>query len=455
MSIQRSPTVLIIDDNRRVLEESRDLFSDDFEVLTASSGAEGIEVISSQKIATVVVDIKMSGMDGIETAEKIQELSPETSIILHTAYAGEYDEEEIDEISRPYDYVVKGDSIAHLKRAVRNGVERHFLRFGNQRAFMLETMCGMIGRSKAMQEVYHLLLRAAESDQIVLLLGEMGTGKELAAQAIYNNNLRRTGKMVNLRCSPRSSQIIDSELFGHTKGAFTGADQETKGLFAEADGGVLFLDEIGDLDPNTQTKLLNVIENGQYRRLGESIERKADVQVVCATNKDILGMIEEGTFRVDLYHRINGIVIEIPPLRARKEDIPLLVKKFVESYVREKKTPARNFDDDAIDALIQYDWPGNVRELLKTVERILALCDGRTISATDATPYIGDGSNEPPSGVRPLDEYMGETERTYIVRILNRTRGNVTEAASLLGKDRSNLQKRIKKYGIDMSSFKS
>jgi len=448
--------VLFVDDDPPVLKMLGELFAKEYEVVAVGSGSEAIEMARlHDDLATVVMDIKMAGMDGIAAARHIRNIKPNLPIIFHTGYPGEYNEREIDDTEKPFDYIQKGQSIPKLIRSVRNAVEAHNLKLNNQNLSLIaENSYGMYGRSAAMQEVFRAIHKIGPGDTKVMILGESGTGKELVARAIHNTSRRKDKHLAILNCNHRSPDIIEAELFGNVKGAFTDASEDRVGFFEYADGGTVFLDEIGDLDITTQGKLLRVIENGEYIKLGTPETRRTDVRVLCATHQHLLRLVGEGKFREDLYFRLKGVIIHLPPLRDRKEDIPLLVEKFIPRFTIEQGLPPKIFDDSAIQALIAYDWPGNVRNLLDTVESLISLSNSDIIFGEDVRAYLErppvEIGNEHPG----LPVRMKAFERTLIIKALVEARFNITAAAKLLRIDRTNLQKKIKSYAIDMDSLR-
>lgn len=448
--------ILLVDDDAMVLEMLKDIFSEEYEIVAVSSGQAAIEAAETyDDFAAVVMDIKMAKMDGITAARRIREIRPEAPIIFHTGHPGEYDESEIDDTEQPFDYVQKGKSVQRLIRSVRNAVESYSLRLDNKMLCQIsEQRYGMIGRSTAMQAVFQLIRKASPNDNKVMILGESGTGKELVARAIHAGSRRAEKPFAILNCNHKAHDIIEAELFGNVKGAFTGADHDRVGLFEYADKGTVFLDEIGDLDLATQTKLLRVLETGEYVKLGSPAVRRTDVRVLCATHRDLEGMVEESRFRDDLLFRLKGITISLPPLRERKEDIPLLVERFTSQFTVEQGLPPKLFDNAAINVLLQHDWPGNVRQLLETVESLIVLSDSDIIFADDVTKHLKFTLITSPDSSRRLSDKLKEVERTLIIGALAEAKYNVSKAARLLEIDRANLHKKIRLHAIDLSTLR-
>ncbi|HOZ07234.1 MAG TPA: sigma-54 dependent transcriptional regulator [candidate division Zixibacteria bacterium] len=447
-------TILLVDDDPLVLEALRDLFSDDYTPLSARSGEEAVRIVEGHRdICVVVMDIRMPGMDGIAAARAIARMEPELAVIFHTGYPGDYDEHEIDEREAPYDYVEKGVSGLRLLRSVRHAAERSRLKGDVERLRGHAADClGILGRSAGMLEVFRLIHRAGPSNSKVMILGETGTGKELVAKALHALSPRAGKPLAVFNCNHKSTDLVESELFGHLKGAFTGAIADRIGLFRYADGGTVFLDEIGDLDITTQAKLLRVLESGEFHPIGSPRIQACDVRVLCATHRDLSGMVRESKFREDLYYRLRGVEIRIPPLRERREDIPLLAARFLDRLTVERDGFPRVIDRAAMEMLIAYDWPGNVRQLLSTIESLLVLTDSELITRADIARQLGAGENAagPPaeSGRPTLAQRVREYRRNCIIEALAAAGGNISEAARILGVDRSNLRRDIQDLDI-------
>ncbi len=444
--------ILLVDDDRHVLEALELLFEDSYSILTAKSGQDAIDIASKDfNIAVVVMDIKMPGMDGIEAARKIREISPDTPVIFHTGFPGEYTEEDIDQKESPYEYIQKGSSISKLKRAVRNGIEAYRHRKGiPTKLFNSEISFGMVGKSAKMKEIYRKILKVAVTDSKVMILGETGTGKELVSKAIHNFSRRRDENLVIFNCNRKAPDLVESELFGHGKGSFTGAIEDRIGLFEYADGGTVLLDEIGDLDDNTQIKVLRVIDSGEFQTIGEKpVLKKTDVRVICATHHDLEKLVESGKFREDLYYRLNGVVIKLPPLRERKEDIPDIISMCVNKLMGEEDLMPKYFDPSAIEILLQQDWPGNVRQLIQTIESLVIEVDSDIILAQDVETYFGH-KNCLPKNLNSLAEKTIEFRKNCIITALHETNKNINAAARLLSIDPANLRKLIKSYHITL-----
>lgn len=457
MTKKNTYKILIVDDNREVLKMLSEILSDDYEIVSAESGKEAISLtMSNDDIATIVMDIKMADMDGITAAREIKKIAPNSPVIFHTGYPGDYDEDQIDRQEQPFAYILKGDPISKLTRSVRNAVESYRLKKDNLWLSQLaERNYGLVGRSEAMQEVYSLIHRVAANNSKVMVLGETGTGKELVARAIHNNSPRREQRLAIFNCNHRAPDLVESELFGHVRGSFTGAVADRVGLFEYADGGTVMLDEIGDLDITTQGKILRVLETGEYQRIGSPDTRTTDVRVICATNRDLEQLIETGRFREDLYYRLKGVHIKMPPLRERRDDIPILINHFKDRFSVENGIVPKIFDRSAIDVLLEFNWPGNVRQLLDTVESLIVLTESDIIVAEDVVNYLGI-NYEPCGEDHPsLATRIKQFRRACVVQALNETGYNISGAAKLLGMDRSNLRKMIREYDITIDRAKA
>lgn len=449
-------TILLVDDDPYVLESLSELFADDYGVLAAASGEDALAAVGNgQAVAAVVMDIRMADMDGLETARRMREIVADLPIIFHTGYPGDYDEDDIDSRERPYDYVQKGEAVSRLTRSVRNAVEAsRFRRDQGSLVRHAETAFGIIGRSEVMQSVYKLIRQVSPVDAKVMILGETGTGKELVARALHFNSRRKEGRLAILNCNHKAPDLVESELFGHVKGAFTGAHSERVGLFEYAHGGTVFLDEIGDLDITTQAKLLRVLENGEFQPIGAPDIRTTDVRILCATHKDLEAMVEADQFRRDLFYRLKGITVRVPPLRERREDIPVLVERFKDRFTVEQGLPPTVFEKGALDMLYRYDWPGNVRQLLDTIESLIVLNDSDIITAEDVRSYLNLKSSPDPAVSHNLSQQVRQYEHDLIRQALDDHDHNVSAAARALGVDRANLRKKIKALGIDLSLSK-
>lgn len=455
MTASSHSRILLVDDDPQVLRSLKGIFEDDYEVLCVDSGEAAIQCArTNPDLAVVVMDIKMPGMDGITAARMIAKMNHELAIIFHTGYPGEYHEAQIVGEERPYDYVEKGISGHRLMRSVQHAVENFRLRSDAERLReFAQNSFGIVGKSTKMIEMFRLIQKVGPSNNKVMILGETGTGKELVARALHGISPRSKHKLAIFNCNHKSADLVESELFGHTRGAFTGAIADRIGLFEYADGGTVFLDEIGDLDITTQAKLLRVLETGEFQQVGSPKAQKCDVRLICATHRDLEAMVKESKFREDLYYRLRGIEIRLPALRERREDIPILVEAFLDRFTIERDLPPYIIDQDALELLINYDWPGNVRQLLDTIESLVLLADSHLISKQDIERQLrlkprAEISHE--NSRTPLAQRLRDYRRTCIIEALSQANNNLSEAARILGVDRSNLRKDIKDLEIPL-----
>ncbi len=439
--------LLIVDDELIVRDSLGKWFVEEgYEVATASSASEALTRLAEQPSDLALVDIKMPGTDGIELQRRLHDVNPQLTIIIMTGYASV--ETAIQALKNgAYDYVTKPfdpDDIAHT---VRNALSHRQALEENVHLREAIAASGefpqIVGRSAAIEKVFNAIETVAPTDATVLITGESGTGKELVARAVHARSNRRFHPLVVIHCGALTESLLESELFGHEKGAFTGAQYRKKGNFEIAEGGTVFLDEIGDITLKTQTDLLRVLQEHEITRVGGTQPIKVDFRCVAATNKNLESLIEEGKFRPDLYYRLNVFRIEIPPLRERREDIPLLVEAFVRKFSLSMNKKIGGVSPRAMDLMQRYHWPGNVRELENAVERAMVVAQD-DIRETDFT--LKDVPE--PADARTLDD----VERAHIFRVLEECRGNQTRAAEILDIDRVTLHNRLKKYGWKRNS---
>jgi DNA-binding NtrC family response regulator len=438
--------ILIADDEMIVRQSLQNWFQEEgYTVDVAESGREALEKLTEGQWDIFLLDIKMPGMDGLELQRKIKEIHPNATIIIMTAYASV--ETAVEAMKQgAYDYVVKPFDPDDLEHLIRNAAERRQLVSENIR--MREKIDEMsrfheiIGRSSAVQRVLEQVSLVSEADTTVLIRGESGTGKELIARAIHAHSPRRYMPIVIVNCGALSEGVLESELFGHERGAFTGAHYRRKGKFEMADGGTLFLDEIGDISLKTQVDLLRVLEEKKITRVGGNKPTPVDFRLITATNKNIEAMVSAGTFREDLYYRLNVFAILIPPLRERREDIPSLVEHFLAKYAQSMSKPVSGISEQAMNLLASYDWPGNVRELQNAIERAVLVCRTRQIDPGDLPFQL--------SQVASISngKSLSDMERQHIKKILDETRWNISQAARLLNIDRVTLYNKIKRYQL-------
>jgi DNA-binding NtrC family response regulator len=436
-----TPHVMVVDNEQEMVKlVQRHLESEGFAVTPAHSGAEAMAALARDEYDIVLTDLVMSDVDGLSVLREAQRLQPRARVILMTAFASL--ETAIAALRQgAVDYLSKPFKMAEVTVAVRRALEDQRLREENRRLreeiARQYAVTNLLGRSRAMQSVFDQIAAVAGSEATVLLMGDSGTGKELAARAIHWNGPRRARPFVAVNCAAIPDTLLESELFGHEKGAFTGADRRRRGLFAEASGGTLFLDEIADMSLALQAKLLRALQDKIVRPVGGNEETRLDVRVISATNRDLSRRVQDGTFREDLYYRLAVIPIRLPSLRERTEDIPLLARHFLERAAAALGKPALRFTEDAMSWLVEQAWPGNVRQLENVVERAATLAREVTITSADLTmDFCTPGT----AGDRPRPT-LGEIERQYIDRVLAEAKGDKNAAARILGVSVRTLQR--------------
>jgi two-component system NtrC family response regulator len=445
-----NPRILIIDDDsslRRVLEFN--LQEEGYEVVTAASGDDGLRLFSETGPALVITDMKMPGMDGMQVLAAIKEQSPETLVIIITAFGAVETAVAAMKVGA-HDYITKPFNRDALRLTVAKALRFSGLAAENRRLrdelADRESFRSIVGTSAEMERVFNLVRKVADTEATILITGESGTGKELVARAIHAGSSRKNGPFLAINCAAIPRDLLESELFGHVKGAFTGAVRDKLGRFQQADGGTLFLDEVGELPLDLQPKLLRALQEKSFEPVGGTAPVRLDVRVIAATNIDIDSAVASGRFREDLYYRLAVIPIHLPPLRQRKEDIQLLLRYFCDRHGARQVT----FSRDALDLLTRYPWPGNVRELENTVERLLILRDSDTITAAYLPEKLrrtipsGTAVVTLPDGGYPLEQL----EREVVVQALERNQWNQSAAARFLRIPRHTLIYRIEKYGI-------
>ena len=423
------------------------------EIFPAASGAEALAHVKDRQVDLVLSDCRMPGMSGPELLLGIKAVNPEVPLILMTAYATvetavqAMKDGAADYLTKPLDLE---ELLIRLARVAEQSRLRSEVRDLQARLVERHRLEGIIGESGRMQEVLALAKRVAPSDATVLIRGESGTGKELIARAIHFNSPRASGPLVNLNCAALPEQLLESELFGHEKGAFTGAVGQRKGRFEQADGGSIFLDEIGDLSPALQVKLLRVLQERQFERVGGNRTLTVNVRVLAATHRELERAMREGTFRDDLYYRLNVVTIQIPPLRERREDISLLLDHFLRKFAAKNRRDVTGLTAAARDALLKYDYPGNVRELENIVERAILLCRGRVIDLEDLPATVRPGQRSAGEPLpKDLPGVLADIERQAIESALERSGGVQTQAAEALGISERVLRYKMKKYGLE------
>ncbi len=453
-------TILIVDDEESVRKSLADVMRDEgYEVVTAGSGREGIDLLGELQPALALLDIAMPDMDGIETLRRFREIRPDMPVIMVTGH-GTIETAVKTTKMGAYDFMVKPPELAHLTLVVKHGLEEYRLREENESLRRsIERKSEIIGESARIRTLKQQISLAGPTNGWVLISGESGTGKELVARAIHRSSKRAAGPFVEVNCAAIPQELIESELFGHEKGSFTGATGMKRGKFELAHQGTIFLDEIADMSMATQAKVLRMLEGQEFQRVGGTKTLKADVRVIAASNKRLAEEIRKGTFREDLFYRLNVVPLEVPPLRERSEDIPLLVRHFLQEFSNEYGQKAKTIEDDALALFIKYPWPGNVRELRNFIERLIIMAPGPLLTAADVPPPVGSveaGKTEnhgAPVHFRArsltLRDARAEFEREFITEKLKEFNGNVSRTADAISVERSNLHRKIKALGID------
>jgi DNA-binding NtrC family response regulator len=444
--------VLIVDDDevtRKLLKEV--LQKAGYAVQLAGSGEEAIQQLSLQKFPIVISDIRMMEMDGMAVLKEVKRIHSQSAVILMTGFGSM--EGAIQAIQQgAFDYVSKPFKMDELKaivaRATKHWESLREVREGSGPVQLEATAKSVIGKSPKIVEVYKTLARAAMSASTVLVSGESGTGKELVARAIHDNSARRNKKFTAVNCGALAESLLESELFGHVKGAFTGAISDKKGLFEDSHGGTLFLDEIGDITPALQIKLLRVLQENEIKPVGLSDVKKVDVRVIAATHRELENLVRAGKFREDLYYRLKVISIELPPLRERMEDLPYLVEHFLGRYAEKNRKMVSHVSEEAMRLLKAYSWPGNIRELEHAIERAVAMSNTAVLFPEDFPSEIlrGVQTQEVPVQNTSLEDM----EKYHIVSVLQKVNFNKSRASEVLGIDRATLYRKAQRYGIDL-----
>ena len=450
--------ILVVDDEQSIRDFLRLLLEEnDYEVVVASSMGEGRKRFLEDRFDLVLCDIIMPDGNGLDLLREMKEHDSRASVIMMTAYTST--KSAIEAMKRgAYDYLSKPFDVEELKVVVQKALEKTelveenvYLRRELEQKYRFSNI---IGHSHPMQEIFALIERIARTNSTVLLEGESGTGKELVARAIHYESPRSSRRFLSVNCGALPENLLESELFGHVRGAFTGAVRDKKGLFKEAEGGTLLLDEIGEMTPTMQVKLLRVLQDKHIRKVGGTQEESVDTRIIAATNQDLREEIAEGAFREDLYYRINVIPVRLPPLRQRREDIPLLVDYFIKKCSKELGVEESRISVEAMKILEGYLWPGNVRELENVIERALALATGDTITAEDIPEHIVRPSTDlsdsiclPPEGM-DLENYLDEIRKRLMAEALDRTSGVQTQAADLVGMSFRSFRYYAKKMGL-------
>jgi two-component system response regulator HydG len=449
---------LVVDDEQshRIMLKAV-LTREGYEVSEADDGISAVKAVESESFDLILMDIRMTDMDGIEAMGQIRKMSPAIPVIMMTAYASIRTAVEALK-SGAYDYLTKPLDIDELKILVKKALEHY--RLQEENVLLKERLADrfdfskIIGKSRRMKEVFENLSLVAPSDATILIYGESGTGKELVANAIHQNSPRAQKPFIKVSCAALPETLLESELFGHERGAFTGALARKAGRFQLADGGTLFLDEVNVMSSTTQVKLLRVLQEREFEPLGSTKTIHVDIRLIAATNKELEAEVKEGKFREDLFYRLNVVPIHLPPLRERKEDIPLLAEHFLKLYQEKNKKSMKGFLPKTIDTLMRYDWQGNIRELENVIERAVLLCRSEYITPKDLPPPLqGEGVGEQPIISIPPGMTLEQVEKEAIMQTLEETGGNRTQTAQILGISRKTLQNKLKEYGLEEKEF--
>ena len=452
--MKEKPRILVVDDEESIRMMLRAVLEEEgYEIIEAADGPEAVKAVEQNPLDLILLDIRMTTMDGIETLTEIRKISPFVPVLMMTAYATVKTAVEALKAGA-FEYLAKPLDIEELKILVQKALEYYRLREENltlkERLGSRFDFSRIIGKGRKMKELFDFLAQVAPSEATVLILGESGTGKELVANAIHHNSPRTQQPFVKVACAALPETLLESELFGHEKGAFTGAIARREGRFQAAHRGTIFLDEVGEMSPAIQTKLLRVLQEREFEPVGSSRTAKVDVRVIAATNKDLGKEIKEGRFREDLFYRLNVIPIHLPPVRERKEDIPALANHFLSLYREKNKKEIKEISPKALDLLIRHDWPGNIRELENCLERAVIVARGELLAPADLPPAIQNlpAGKEDAEIPFPAGISLQEAEKALILKTLEDTGGNRSRAAEILGINRRTLQMKLKEYGM-------
>jgi DNA-binding NtrC family response regulator len=445
----RDIDLLVVDDDDEFRGTMARMFSRrGFQVHEAANGEAALSTAQRRDFGVAILDMKMPGLCGVDLLKRFKEEHPECELIVLTGQGTI--ETAVQAMKQgAYDFLTKPFPLKELEKLIEKAFERGQLRRENVRLRTLlersQPKSEMVGQSDAMKEVFRLIERAGPSDKAILIQGESGTGKELVARALHRSSLRAERPMVVINCAALPEALLESELFGHEKGAFTGAVSAKAGLFETADGGTIFIDEIGEMPGSLQAKLLRVLEDGSMRRVGSLKERRVNVRLLAATNRDMARAVEEGRFREDLFYRINVMSLELPPLRERAGDIPLLVAHFL--------GPNWDIEDEALQLIKQYHWPGNVRQLINAIERSKIMADDAVVRVRDLPREVVQNRTDNTESIRCRIDDLSYIEKAKVIEVLKRERGNKTRAAYALGIDRRKLYRLIDKYDVKESDI--
>jgi two-component system, NtrC family, nitrogen regulation response regulator NtrX len=450
--------ILVVDDEAAIRDSLRMILEyEGYEFLGAATGQDGLAMLERENPDLVFLDIKMPGMDGLEVLQRIKAVNETVPVVMISGHATVTTAVDATKLGA-FDFIEKPLASERVLVTIRNSLDRSRLADENRSLKrVVEVRHQIVGESPHLKKVMDAIRRAAPTNATVLITGESGVGKELVARAIHRNSLRSRERFVQVNCAAIPDDLIESELFGHEKGSFTGATEKQIGKFEQADKGTIFLDEVGDMSLKTQAKVLRVLQEGEVERLGSARTIKVDVRVIAATNKNLEEEIERGTFREDLYFRLAVIPIYVPPLRERKDDIPLLVRHFAELFARDNNFRPKRVTPAAMDVLQRYRWKGNIRELRNTVERLIIMTPTDSIDLPDLPESIRvDGPSRGPDNdavkAGTLREHKEVSERAFLVQKLRETGWNISKTAELIDTPRSNLYKKLEQYNIKQES---
>lgn len=447
-----TPRILLVEDDKRTLEAlSRGLEQEGYEVLRANNGREAVDRLARTEVDVVITDVRMPAMDGMELLESLRSLCPDTQVILMTAYATV--EQAVAAIKKgAYDFVTKPINLGRLDLVIRKAIEHRELKTENiylrQRLKETSPFDQIVGVSREMHGVFETIRQVAPTNATVLIQGESGTGKELVANAIHFVSDRAEGPLIKFSCATLADGVIESELFGHERGAFTGAQKLHRGRFELADGGTLFIDEVGEMSLATQVKFLRVLQEKEFERVGGSKTIEVDFRVIVATNKDLEESVTQGEFRQDLYYRLNVVRINVPPLRKRPEDIPLLVTHYLKVFNDKHGRTVERVSPVAMKRLMAYSWPGNVRELMNCVENIVLISKQSIVGVEDLPPPFDKEGLEEPSFTVDAITSLAELEKKAILQTLHSVGGNKRKAARILGIGVKTLYRKLEKFSL-------
>ncbi len=450
---EKKTSILVVDDEKDICKALSILLTKEgYSVKEAYNGEEALERIRKENFDIVMTDIRMEKVDGFEVLKQTQKISPETSVIMMTAFASVGSAVEAMRAGAA-DYITKPFINDEIRLTIRRLIESRNLQMENlilrqELSQRPPAFTNIIGTSDAIQKIFSMMEKVIPSKSNILITGESGTGKGMVAEAIHESGPRKDKPFISINCGAIPENLLESELFGHKKGSFTSAIEDKKGLIMMANSGTLFLDEVGELPPALQVKLLNVIQTRELTPVGDTRVITVDVRIIAATNADLMQRVKEGRFREDLFYRLNVIEIKMPPLRERKDDIPLLIKHYIDVFARETGKNIKDIDYEAMQALLAYDWPGNIRELRNTIERAVVLADGEVITIHDLTDKFRTLDIEGVS-TSSLRQALDHFEMEYVRRSLAESKGNKEATAAKLGIDLATLYRKLKKLKIE------